>query len=140
MTIMRMVFAGQIKRADHKEVGGKKLVECSICRKQKGRNGAEDTFAWLRISVWEPPEFMMPRLVKDAFIAGSGEFSLRSYDDKDGKHKTSAEVRCSSFDVEVAGGDGVAQSAQTHAAPSQPPPMPRVPTRPLVEDDEPPFS
>ncbi len=111
MTILRIQFAGVIKKAEMKTVAGKSLAEVSICKKQKGRNGGEDTFAWLRICIWEPATFQLPQLAKGAFIAGSGEFSLRSYE-KDGVKHTSAECRCSSFDVEIAdGASGPAESA-----------------------------
>lgn len=101
MTIARITFAGQIKKAEPKTAGGKQLVEVSICKKQKGRNGAEDTFLWLRISCWEPAEFQTSKLVKGAFIAGSGDLSTRAWTDKDGKNQVSLEVRCGSFDFEV---------------------------------------
>ena len=111
MTILRLTFAGQIKKAEHKTINGKALAEVSICKKQKGRNGADDTFCWVKASIWEPAEFQIAKLVKGAFIAGSGEFSSRSYDGKDGK-ATSLECRCSSFDVEVSGDAAPQPAAQ----------------------------
>lgn len=116
MTILRIQFAGEIKKAESKNVGGKSMVELSLCRKHKGRNGGEDTFSWLRVSVWEPAEFQVPKLVKGAFVAGSGDFQLRSYQDKDGKDRVSAECRSTSFDIEVS--DGQQRSPQ--AATAQP--------------------
>lgn len=135
MTLLRLSFAGQIKRADTKNVGGKDLIEVSLCRKQKGRAGAEDTFAWIKVSIWEPAAFQVPKLVKGAFIAGSGEFSARSYDGKDGK-ATSMEVRCSSFDVEVesGGGEGSRDEHPAKAAPRQ-----QAPIGGGADDSEPPF-
>jgi len=100
MTIARITFAGQIKKAEPKTAGGKQLIEVSICKKQKGRAGSEDTFLWLRISCWEPAEFQVSKLVKGAFIAGSGDLSTRAWTDKDGKNQVSLEVRCGSFDFE----------------------------------------
>lgn len=106
MTVMRMFVAGEIKRAELKNAGAKPLLEISLCRKHKGREGAEDTFSWVRATIWEPPQFMMDKAVKGAFFAGSGDYQLRSYDDKEGVKKYSAELRCSSFDCEISGGSG----------------------------------
>lgn len=133
MPIARLTFAGEIKKSEHKIVGGKPLVEASICRKQKGRDGAEDTFMWLRIAIWSPAEFQTAKLVKGAFIAGSGELSTRAFTDKDGKNQVSLEVRCTSFDVEVIGGE---QRDDAPPAPRRP-----APASPKAGDDsEPPFN
>lgn len=118
MTIARISFAGQIKKAEHKTAAGKPLVEVSVCKKQKGRAGAEDTFLWMRINCWEPAEFQVSKLVKGAFIAGSGDLSIRAFTDKDGKNQVSLEVRCGSFDFEVEGLED-----REPAAPAQPRPI-----------------
>lgn len=102
--ILRLSFAGQITKAETKQVGEKTLIEVSLCKKHKGRNGGEDTFTWIRVNVWEPADFQVPKLVKGAFIAGSGEFQLRSFEGKDGSKQVSAECRSSSFDIEVTDG------------------------------------
>lgn len=116
-----MFFAGQIKRADHKTAAGKTLVEVSLCRKHKGRGEAEETFSWVKATIWEPAEFQVAKLVKGAFIAGSGEFQHRSYE-KDGKVGHSCDVRCTSFDIEVA------QSDAADATPRQAAPTPIKPS------------
>ncbi len=115
MTILKAQFAGEIKKADHKEVGGKKLVELSICKKNRTRQGEPDAFSWLKVCLWEPADFQIPKLVKGAFVAGSGDMQLRSYDGKEGK-QTALECRCGSFDLEVSDGQPRQQSAS--AAPS----------------------
>lgn len=113
--ILRMSFAGLITKADVKQIGEKTLVEVSLCKKHKGRNGGEDTFTWLRVNIWEPADFQLPKLVKGSFIAGSGDFQLRSYE-KDGQKGASAECRCTSFDIEVS--DTV--TSETHKGTSAP--------------------
>ena len=131
MTIARITFAGQIKKSEPKNVGGKPLIEVSICKKQKGRNGAEDTFLWLRISCWEPAEFQVSKLVKGAFIAGSGDLSTRAWTDKDGKNQVSLELRCGSFDFEVE-----TLADRTEAAPDIAP-APRRPAAVAVDPEAP---
>jgi len=129
MTLARIFFAGQIKKAEPKTAGGKTLIEVSICKKQKGRNGAEDTFLWLRVNCWEPAEFQAGRLVKGSFIAGSGDLSTRAWTDKEGKNQVSLEVRCSSFDFEVEAG-----SEREQEVPKSP-----APKAVHAEDEAPPF-
>ena len=134
MTILRMQFAGEIKKAEHKKAGDKPIVEISLCKKFKEK-AAEDSFTWVRITLWQPAEFQVAKLVKGGFIAGSGEFKMRSYKDKEGAKAVNAEIRCTSFDVEVSDGQ---PRAETHAASSTPVsrPAPRTAT---VDSDEPPF-
>jgi hypothetical protein len=128
---MRLSFAGEIKKADHKMAGDKPIVEISLCKKFKERD-AEDSFTWIRITLWQPAEFQVAKLVKGSFIAGSGEFKLRSYM-KDGVKGHSVEVRCSSYDIEVSDG----QPAVLVAAAPRPTPKPTA--RPDLGNDEPPF-
>lgn len=73
-------------------------------------------------------------MVKGAMIAGSGEFTLRSYE-KDGAKRQSAECNSQSFDIEVSG-----VAAQGEATPA-PVAAPRRPAAVAVADeDEPPFN
>ena len=124
MTLFRLQFAGRITKAEHKTAGNKPLVEVSLCRKYK--QGDEEFFTWVRVSIWEPAAFQTDKLHKGAFIAGSGDFKLRSYT-KDGVKGTSAEVTCRSFDVEVSdGGDADIQPAGQRVAPA--PQRPAAPT------------
>jgi single-stranded DNA-binding protein len=103
MTILKAQFAGEIKKADTKNIGGKTLVEVSICKKNRTKDSEPEAFTWLRVGIWEPAAFQLPKLVKGAFIAGCGDMTLRSYEGKDGK-ASSLECRCTSFDVEVSDG------------------------------------
>ena len=124
MTTLRITFAGYIAKAEHKQAGDKALVEVSIKKTHKGRNGNPDDYTWLRVNIWQPADFQVPLLVKGAFIAGSGDVQLRSYVAKDGSKGHSLECRSTSFDVEVA-----ATIPKDGAAPSQPAPAP-APTGP----------
>lgn len=137
MTSLHLQFAGHIKRADHKTIAGKQAVEIAICRKNYTKQGDEPTFTWVSALVWEPKEWQAPKLVKGAFVSGHGELTLRSYE-KDGQKQTRAEVRCSSFDIEIAGDDpGAAQEAKAEPVKS----APKKPAPVAVDDSdsEPPF-
>lgn len=120
MTLMRMFFSGQIKKAEHREAGGKPLVEVSLCKKHKGRNGAEDSYTWARLTIWEPAEFQVPRLVKGSIISGSGDVQLRSYVAKDGTKAHSLELRCTSYDIEVEEGADTTAIVRTTALGTHP--------------------
>jgi single-stranded DNA-binding protein len=137
MTSLCLHFSGHVKRADFKNIGGKAAVEISLCRKNYTKQGDEPTFTWVSALVWEPKEWQAPKLVKGAFVSGRGELTLRSYE-KDGQKRTSAEVRCSSFEIEIAGEDpGTAQAAPVAAAAA-----PRKPVAAPADDadSEPPFN
>lgn len=140
MTILRLTFAGQIKKAEHKTAGGKPLVEVSICKKNRTKQGEPDAFTWARIALWEPAEFQVGKLLKGAFIAGTGELTLRSYIDKDGAKASSMEVSCRSFDVEVSAGEGD-QPTRTDrpTAATTAPTRSAAPAAAAGTNDEPPF-
>lgn len=135
MSVFRMSFAAPITKVDFKEVGGKSLAEVSICKKNRAKEGQEPTFSWLRVSIWAPPDWMAAKLVKGAMLAGTGEFTLRSYE-KDGQKRQSAEVNSQSFDVEVSG--GASESAPRAEAPAAAAPKKPAPVATSAED-EPPF-
>lgn len=129
------MFAGAIKKVEFRDAGKDKIAELSICKKEKGRGeGAEDTFTWVRVTVWNPKDFQAAKMVKDAFASGCGDFKLRSYE-HNGEKKVSAEVRCSSYDIEIS--DGGAPSVSTPAPTPRPAPRPAPSAAPA--DDEPPF-
>jgi single-stranded DNA-binding protein len=119
VSILRLSFAGQIKKAEHRDAGGTPLVEVSICKKNQGKKG-EDTFTWVDINVWKPADFQTAKLVKGNFIAGTGEMTMRSYVDKGGTKGHSIEVRCTSFDVEVSDGAQQEAPAPRQSAPQRP--------------------
>lgn len=136
MTIFRLHFAGQIKKAEHRSAGGKQVAELSLCRKNRSRQGEPESFTWVRVTVWEPADFQVPGLVRGAFVAGSGEMTARSYAGKDGK-ATAIEVACRSFDIAVCRPDDEAPSERAEApkAPARPTPV----KEPAPFDSEPPF-
>ena len=130
MTIMRLTFAGTITKAEPKMAGDKPIVEVSLCKKHKSKG--EDTFTWIRVTIWQPAEFQVAKLVKGNFIAGHGDVQLRSYE-HNGEKRSSLEVRCTSFDVEVAAQEVRGETAA--AAPSRSP----LSTPSSAPVDEPPF-
>lgn len=134
MAIMRMQFAAPITKVEHKEVGGTPLSEVSVCKKNRTKEGQEPTFSWIRISVWGAPAWMQAKLIKGAMIAGSGEYTLRSYE-VDGLKRQSAEVNCQSFDVEISAAPPEAETVTGHTVRA---PI-AMPAAPDVATDEPPF-
>lgn len=137
MTIIRVSFAGHVKRAEHRQAGAKPVVEFSLCRKNKTKDGEPEAFTWIRVTLWEPPEWMAAKIIKGAFIAGSGDAILRTYTDKNGAKAQSLDVRCGSFDVDMPD-----ERQQTVGAP-EPAPAPTRPSAPVGGAsggmDEPPF-
>ncbi len=145
MSLLKLLFAGEIKKIEMRQVGARSLAEVSVCKKNRTKEGDEESYTWANITIWGPfPDWMGPKLVKGAMIAGSGDATLRSYL-KDGVKRQSLDVNCQSMDVEVSGGaPREAQHEPTQRA------EPRVdnkmtPSKPTWKDssigsDEPPFA
>lgn len=136
MTIMRLQFAGTIMKCEHRQAGSKPICEVSLCKKKKGKDGEEDTYTWVRITLWEPKDFQASKLVKGNFIAGSGDAELRGYE-KDGVKRQSLEVRCSSFDIEVT--DGVPRTSAQQDTPTIAKAKERERVQTVPEDETIPF-
>jgi len=100
--MMKMLFSGDIKKSETKSINGKTMIELSVCKKNKTKEGEEASFTWLRCQCWDCPEWLAPRLIKGVFVSGCGDFTLRSYVGKDGQKAISADVRCGGFDISVA--------------------------------------
>ena len=137
MTAFRLMFAGEIKTVEAKIFNETKFAELSLCKKNYAKPGVDPTFTWVRVSIREPADFLVAKLVKGAFIAGSGEMSSRTYQDKDGKDKTSIDIRCTGFDVEMPRSDAAVEPEREAPAPQRGPARPR----PAAADDDsgPPF-
>ncbi len=134
MSLFKLMFAGQIKKVDMRAAGKDQIAELSICKKEKGRgDGAEDTYTWVRVTVWNPKDFQAAKMIKDNFAAGCGDFKLRSYEHNDEK-KVSAEVRCSSYDIEIS--DGGAPSVSAPAPAPRPAQRPAAPAAPPADDGD----
>lgn len=133
MTIIRIAFAGHIKKSERKVLAGKPMVEFSLCRKNKTKENEPDAYTWIRVALWEPPEWMAAKIVKGAYISGSGDAVLRSYTDNAGAKATSLDVRCGSFDVDMP--DERQQAGAAAPAPAARP----APTRQPDASEEPPF-
>lgn len=136
MPNLRLQFSGEARKVEHKTIGGKSAVQIQLCKKNYAKQGDEPTFTWVTVMVWEPKEFQ--KFYEGGFVAGSGEFSIRSYVDKDGNKKQSAEVRCTSFDIETPRPSEGSEPVKNLA--DLPIKTPRKPTPTLADDhNSPPF-
>jgi single-stranded DNA-binding protein len=137
MTAFRLMFAGEIKTVETKNFNGIQFAELSLCKKNYAKQGTDPTFTWVRVGIREPADFLVAKLVKGAFIAGSGEMSARTYQDKDGKDKTSIDIRCTGFDVEMPRSEAAADFEGEQQIPQRSPARPRP--APATADQDPPF-
>lgn len=115
MTVFRLTFAGEIKRVESRMAGDKPIMEVSICKKNRGKPSEDPVFTWVRVTIWSPAAFQVNKIIKGAFIAGSGEMMMRSYE-VEGVKRSSLEVSCQSFDVEVSGDAGQAPEQESRVA------------------------
>jgi single-stranded DNA-binding protein len=137
MTILKLQFSGRIHKADHKTAGDKQICEVSICKKVPARGKYEERFDWVRVTIWGPPEWAVPKLAKGNYISGSGDMTMLPYE-KDGVKKYTLEVRCGSYDFEVEALAGrAADDSDVAPAPRRPA---AVAQGASASDDEPPFS
>ena len=139
MTVFRMSFSGEVRKPTVKEYDGKKILSVQLMKKNYNKDkSAEASYTWLSVTIFDAKSFQIAQFVDKAFVSGSGEFTMRSYVDKDGSKRQSADVRCNSMDVDSA----YVEREQAEAAP-----VPRA-QKSVVADasacgaggsDEPPF-
>lgn len=101
MSNFRLTFSGEIKNSREFSMGTKNAVEVQLMKKNYTPQGAEPSWTWIKVLVVEPKDFQKDWLAEGKYIAGSGEFSLKSFTNKDGVKLNGAEVRCSSFDIDA---------------------------------------
>lgn len=134
MPTMRLSFSGEVRKPQVKQIGQDQAVEFQLMRKNYGKKDEEATFTWIRVTVFKPQPWQIQQCAEGKFVAGSGEFTLRSYINKDGAKAQSAEVRCQSFDL-----DGPRTEERTEAA-AAPAPAPRPAIGGGASPGEPPFA
>lgn len=133
-------FSGHIRTVKAKTVGKEPAIEVSLCRKNRSKDGEEPKFTWLNVLVYKPAPWQIDQLKEGKFISGSGEFTMRSYEDKNGAHRQAGEVWCSSFDID--GPKPEEAGAMTAPAPRRdagPAPTPAQTSASAALGDEPPF-
>jgi len=116
MSLFLMHFSGDVRKPQVKEIGGKKAVEFQLMTKNYAAAGSEPTFSWIRVTVFDAKDWQIDQCQEGKFVSGYGEFSLRSFVDKDGAKRQSAEVRSSSFQIDAPRTDGKAGPIEHHAA------------------------
>lgn len=99
--MIKCMFSGHVKKAESRNAKGKTMLELSICKKNRSQEGAEPSFTWLKVIVWDPKPFQVAAMSKGAFISGCGDMSLKSFQNKDGVKQQVCEVFCQSFDVDA---------------------------------------
>ncbi len=107
---LTLTYTGYIKKVEFRQAGEKSIAEVSVCEKKYNKDKTADPeFDWVRATVWEPNEHLLPKLKKGNGVTFTGRFSTRKFKDKEGNDKTSMEVRVSDITVfEVAGAEAPA--------------------------------
>jgi hypothetical protein len=135
--MLKLQFSGQIKKAQVRQAGTKTVAEVQLCKKVSGKDGAEDSFTWIKVTIWDPKDWQIAKLVAGAYISGCGDFQLRSYVKSDQTKGVSAEIRCSSFDIDQPDDRASTERAEPAQVPKQEVPVVRKPVS--MEDGVPPF-
>jgi single-stranded DNA-binding protein len=98
-----MIFSGEVRKPVVREYDGKNILSFQLMKKNYNKDkSAEVSYTWLNVTVFDAKPFQVAQFAEKAFVAGSGEFTLRSYADNDGSKRQSADVRCNSMDVDSA--------------------------------------
>lgn len=100
MSNFTMSFSGEVRKPQTKDIGGKKAIEFQLMKKNYGKSDAEATYTWVRVTVFDAKDWQVVQCAEGKFVAGVGEFTLRSYE-KDGVKRQSAEIRCTSFQLDA---------------------------------------
>lgn len=136
--MFRLEFSGEVRKPLQKEIGGKPCVEFQLMKKNYSKDEANVSFTWVKILLFDAKPWQIEQCREGCFVAGSGEFTMRSYTNKAGEKQQSAEVRCGSFDLN---GPRTGTKTSESAARSEPlaKTSPSVPAPAPVDDDAPPF-
>lgn len=146
MSQFTMVYSGDVRKPQVKDIGGKKAVEFQLMRKNYAKDqAAEATFSWVRVTVFDVKDWQVEQCQEGRFVSGHGEFTMRSFTDKDGNKRQSAEVRSTSFQLDAprtedkgAIGHHAAKPYDSQANRAGDPP--RAPRRPAPSPDDDPNS
>ena len=135
MTQMRISFSGEVRKPVVREYDGKSILSFQVMKRNYNKDkSAEASYTWLNVTVFDAKPFQIAQFAEKAFVAGSGEFTLRTYADKDGSKRQSADVRCNSMDVDSA----YVEREQAEPAPATRAQKSVVPAK-VDDSDSPPF-
>ncbi len=101
MSLFTMMFSGDVRKPAVKDIGGKRAVEFQLMKKNYSPAGQEATFTWIRVTVFDAKDWQVEQCQEGKFVSGYGEFTLRSYVNKEGAKVQSAEVRATSFQLDA---------------------------------------
>lgn len=115
----RFTFSGNIGQdvEVRQTQGGKSVANFSVAVKSGW--GDNESTTWLRCVIWgkrAESEKLLAKLIKGARVFGSGEISLREWQDNDGNKQKSLELNIDDIEVMLGG-----QTAQPKPAPQQAP-------------------
>ena len=133
---MRLTFSGEVRKPVVREHEGKSILSFQMMKKNYNKDKSADVaYTWLNITVFDVKPFQLQQFTERAFVTGGGEFTMRSYVDKDGAKRQSVDVRCSSMDVDAA----YVEREQGQEAPSKTTHHNVVSHSTATANDEPPF-
>ena len=135
MSSFKLFFSGDVRKPAIKDISGKKAVEFQLMKKNYVKQGDEATFTWIRVTLFDAKDWQLIQCQEGKFVSGCGDFSLRSFIDKEGIKKQSVEIRCNSFDLDAPRAD----VANADAIPAKVAHRSVVPAKVDNEDSPPPF-
>jgi len=117
----KFIFSGNIGQdvEVRQTNGGKSVANFSVAVKSGW--GDNESTTWLRCVIWgkrAESEKLLAKLTKGSRVFGSGEISLREWQDNDGNKQKSLELNIDDIEV-MLGGQAQPKPAPQQAAPQQ---------------------
>lgn len=136
-SLAKIILVGNLGRdAELKYTpSGAAVLEFSLAVNERSGDraaGGQETTTWFRVNVWgKQAESLKQYLVKGKQVYVDGRLRVREYNDRDGKTRTSLEVRADQ--IQLLGGRGEAMER----GPGGPPP--ELQAQDSIQDDDIPF-
>lgn len=94
--MLQLSFAGTVGRdPETRAAGSTEVTEFSVAVNGYDRRAKEKTTTWLKVNVWGQRGTQLAGLIeKGVRVAGSGQFEVQTYKNRDGETKTSYVVTC----------------------------------------------
>lgn len=103
MSRFHIEFSGQVRKPEVRDMGDKKILSFQLMKKNYAKDkNAEPTWTHVNFTLFDAKPFQIDQFKQDVFVAGGGEFSMRSWVDKDGNKRQSADVRIDNFGLDSA--------------------------------------
>jgi single-stranded DNA-binding protein len=100
--MLNLSFAGTVGRdPETRAAGSSDVTEFSVAVNGYDRRAKAKTTTWLKVNIWGERGRQLAGLIeKGSRVAGSGQFEVQTYTNRDGEVKTNYVVTCTDITVQ----------------------------------------